>query len=232
MRHATVTGALLCAALSPLGAQTVIGREPERSVIRDLEDGQRFGVFAGWLKTGADPVGVGGKSAPMAGIRYDLIMASPGYFTLRAFGVKSTHDVLDPNQPAATRLRGTASNNQLGADATIQIALTGERSWRGVQPLVTFGMGIIGGVFNHFDAGGYAPGVSALYSYGFALRFPTGAGGEFRADAGWMAFQVRYPNRFKTTTAADNLALRAEGTMTPMTRNTALTISWTKGVFR
>lgn len=213
------------------GAQ-VVGRLPENAIMTDLFDGQRIGPFGGWLTTGLDPVGVRANSGPIAGIRYTVPMAGPMYFAAKVFGVATDHDVMLPNAPAANRRAGTASANQLGFDVGFELALTGRRAWRGVQPLLTAGIGVIAGAGNHFDAGGYSPGASGLYSYGLAARFPTGRNGELRADLGWMIHQIRYPSAFRTTHAGDDKPLRATGTLTPLTSNRALTLSWTWGVFR
>lgn len=217
---------------APASAQQVVGRLPTESVIHDLNDGQRFGVFTGWLATGRDPAGVRAHSAPLFGVRYDLIMGAPAYLSLRMFGMKSDHDVVDPNAPAANRAAGTATANQIGGDASLQISLTGERTWHGVQPLVNIGIGVIAGVANHFDAGKYAPGASVVYSYGLSARMPTGKNGDFRLDLCWLIYQVRYPETFRVTTASDNVAIRATGSLTPLTTNRAITFSYTWGLFR
>jgi len=213
------------------GAQ-VVGRLPENAIMTDLFDGQRIGPFGGWLATGSDPVGVGANSGPIAGVRYTVPMAGPMYFAARVFGVATDHNVMLPNASAANRRAGTASGNQLGFDVGFELALTGRRAWHGVQPLLTAGVGVIAGVGNQFDAGGYSPGASGLYSYGLAARFPTGQSGELRADVGWMIHQVRYPSAFRTTHAGDDPPLRATGSLTPLTSNRAMTLSWTWGVFR
>lgn len=229
----TIATLVTCAVAGsrPAVAQ-VIGRLPANAVMQDLNDRQRFGTFAGWLTTGLDPAGLRTHAGPVFGARYDVLMSGPTYFSMRLFGVKSSHDVMDPNAPAANRRVGTASSNQLGFESTLQISLTGQRAWHGVQPLVNFGAGVIGGVANQFDAGRYAPGTSVLYSYGLSARFTTGQNSELRADASWLIFQVRYPEHFRTTTAADNTPIRATGSLTPFTTNRALTLAWTWGIFR
>lgn len=213
-------------------AAQVVGRLPSDAVLRDLPDGQRFGPYTGWLTTGRDPLGLRTHSAPIVGLRYDVAMSGPAYFGLRMFAIRSKHDVYDPASPEASRFKGTAPSNQLAFDASFQLALTGRRSWRGMQPLVNLGFGVISGVANQFDAGLYAPGTSALYSYGMGMRFPTGRNGELRADVNWFVHQVRYPNRFRTTTVGDAKPLRADGTMTPLTTNRAMTVAWSWGIFR
>jgi hypothetical protein len=231
MRRLLTVAALSLSAAASAQAQ-VVGKLPAEAIMKDLEDGQRFGFFAGWLTTGLDPVGVRGKSAPIVGLRYDVLMSSPAYFSMRLFGVKSTHDVYDPNRPEGSRHVGTAPTNQMGLEASMDISLTGARSWRGLQPLVHGGIGFIAGVGNQFDAGQFATGASVLYSYGLATRFTTSKNSELRADVSWLIYQVRYPEAFKTTTAADNAPLRGEGSLTPFTTNRAMTLSYSWRIFR
>lgn len=232
MRRFIVAIATLVVAAAPAAAQEVVGKLPPQSVLKDLNDGQRIGVFAGWLTTGRDPVGIRARSAPIMGVRYDLLMGSPAYLSMRLYGMSSTHDVVNPTAPAATRMSGTSSAHQIGADASVEVSLTGERTWHGMQPLTRIGAGFIAGVGNQFDIGSYKPGVSVVYLYGLGARFPMGKNADFRVDANWMVYQVRYPQAFRLTYAADTIAVRGSGTMTPLTTNRSLTASWTWGLFR
>jgi hypothetical protein len=232
MRRLTATMVVALVAALPAAAQEVVGKLPAQSVLQDLNDGQRIGVFAGWLTTGRDPVGIRAKSTALMGVRYDLLMGAPAYLSMRLYGMSSTHDVVDPNLPVARRFSGTSSARQVGADASVEVSLTGERTWHGVQPLTRLGLGFIAGVGNSFDAGAYKPGVSVVYLYGFGARFPMGKNADFRVDANWMVYQVRYPQSFRLTSAADTIPVRGSGSLTPLTSNRALTASWTWGIFR
>lgn len=236
MRMTRVGLGVVAAVISatPMAAQEVVGKLPPQSTLQDLNDGQRWGLFAGWLTTGRDPVGIRGNSAPIVGARYDLLMGSPAYLSMRLYGVKSTHAVINPNAPLATRFSGaTASSNQIGADASVEISLTGERTWYGLQPLTRVGIGFISGVIgNSFDLGGYKPGTSVVYLYGLGARWPMGKNGDFRVDANWMLYQVRYPQAYHMSTSADAASVPGSGTLTPLTNNRAITASWTWGIFR
>jgi hypothetical protein len=232
LARSVVTTAVVAVIAIPAAAQQVVGRLPAQSSLQDLNDGQRFGLFTGWLTTGLDPVGVRAHSAPIAGVRYDLLMGAPAYLSMRLYGIKSSHDVADPNRPQNDRFNGTASDNQLGADASVEVSLTGERTWHGVQPLTRLGLGFISGVGNHFDLSRFAPGTSVVYLYGLGARWPVGKNADFRVDANWMVYQVRYPAAYRLGTAADTVPLRGTGGMTPQTTNRAITASWTWGIFR
>lgn len=228
-------GSLLAALLlvsTNVAAQTVVGKLPTQSTLQDLNDGQRIGFFAGWLTTGRDPVGIRARSAPIMGLRYDLLMGAPAYLSMRLYGVKSDHEVVDVFSQGGSKRVGTASANQIGADASVEVSLTGERTWHGVQPLTRLGVGFIAGVANHFDASRYAPGTSVVYLYGLGARWPMAKNMDFRIDANWMAYQVRYPQSYRLTTASDTVGIRPSGSLTPLTTNRALTVSWTWGVVR
>lgn len=231
-RRWLVSVASACALASSAAAQAVVGRLPSEAVMRDVEGGQRFGTFVGWLDTGADPVGVRAHASPMVGVRYGVPMAGPMYFAMRLYGTASDHDVFVADTAAGGRRAGTASANQLGFDAQFELALTGQRSWHGVQPLVSAGLGVITGVANHFDAAKYAPGASLTYLLGVGARFHTGRSGELRADAGWMVHQMRYPRLYQTPPSVDVVALRPSGSLTPLVTNRSVTVSWTWRVFR
>lgn len=232
MRPLSIGVAALVIAATPAAAQQVVGKLPIQSTLRDLNDGQRFGYFGGWLTTGRDPVGIRGKSAPIVGVRYDLLMGAPAYLSMRLYGVQSTHEVVDVFSQGGSKRKGTESANQIGADASVELSLTGERTWHGVQPLTRVGVGFIAGVVNHFDASRYKPGTSVVYVYGLGARWPMGKNADFRIDANWMVYQVRYPQSYRQTTASDTVGIRPTGSLTPLTTNRALTASWTWGVFR
>ena len=112
-----------------LAAQTV-GSLPDKSPFLDLNDGQRFGVVAGWLATGHDAVGVGPKSAPIVGVRYDVPLGGPVYLTGLLFGTSTTRTVLDYTRSAATRDIGTQGMELVNLNVSIAMSLTGARSAR------------------------------------------------------------------------------------------------------
>lgn len=216
---------------APVTAQQVVGTLPTESKITDMYDGQRFGTFFGWMTTGLDPVGVRAQSSPIVGVRYDVLMGSPAYFTLRMYGMSSSHEVVDPTRPAANRLHGTATNRVIGGDASIEVSLTGDRAWHGIQPLTRLGLGVISGVANHFDATGYAPGASIVYLIGSGVRWTLRPNMDVRADLNWMVHQMRYPEAFRFGTSGDTAVIRS-GTLTPLVTNRAVTVAFTWGIFR
>ena len=116
-------------------------------------------------------------------------------------------------------------------DASVEVSLTGDRAWHGIQPLTRLGLGVISGVANHFDATGYAPGASVVYLIGTGVRWSLRPNLDMRTDLNWMVHQMRYPEAFKFGTSGDTAVIRS-GTMTPLVTNRAVTVSFTWGIFR
>ncbi len=206
----TMAIALLAAAAAPLASQTV-GTVPDKSPFVDLRDGQRLGIDAGYMFTSRDAAGVGPHSGPTVGLRYDLYTGGPVYVTGRLFGLFTERDVLDYTKRAAFRNIGTEPTNVVGFDAGVSVALTGDRSWYGWQPLVHLNVGLVGGT-DQRDVSGYTMGTSFAFSYGLGWRWVTGKNSELRADFSWYYWTIKYPGTFRST-QGDPVAIRPTGTL-------------------
>lgn len=222
--------AMMLSCGSSLAAQTV-GSVPDQSPYLDLHDGMRVGVVAGWLATGHDAVGVGPKSAPMLGLRYDLAVGGPVYLTGSLFGASTTRAVLDYTRSAATRDIGTQSTALVNANVAIAMSLTGQRTWRHLQPLINLGVGVVGAPGDKVDISGMKLGTMLAFSYGFGVRYATGRNSEFRFDLNQYWWQIKYPELYRST-QGDPVAIKPTGGLSSYTANTALTIAWSLRSFR
>ena len=222
--------ALLLSCGSSLAAQT-IGSLPDKSPFLDLHDGMRFGLVAGWLATGSDPVGVGPKSAPMLGLRYDVAIGGPVYLTGSLFGTSTTRTVLDYTKSRATRDIGTQSTGLVNANVAVAMSLTGLRTWHHLQPLVNLGVGVVSGPGDKADISGYKFGTQFSFSYGLGVRYVTGHNSELRFDLNQYWWQLKYPDNYRST-QGDPIAIKAAGSLGAYTANTALTVGWSIRSFR
>jgi hypothetical protein len=215
---------------SSLSAQAV-GHLPEASPFVDLHDGQRLGIVGGYLVTGRDPVGVNPVSGALVGLRYDWYAGGPAYLTARFFTVGSERTILDYTRKRAFRDVGTQKCNIWGADVGLAIALTGDRSWHKLQPLVNLGVGMAGGAGDKQDVSNFSFSPTFAFSYGLGLRWVTGRNSEFRADVSWYYWQRQYPDLYRST-QGDSVSIRPTGSLSPYVGNRALTLSYTLGIFR
>jgi len=195
----------LAAMANAAGGQQV-GYDPAHSPYRDV--GYRQGVtpFGGWYSAALDPAGVGPRSAPMMGLRYDVHLAGPAQFMVRTALVTGERNVIDPRQPAGKRLLGQKPSDLLLADLGLVINLTGQRSFYRLVPLVQFGAGIASDLHPAQDVGNYKFGGTAGTT--FALTFGGGVryvpGGRFerweaRGDVTDYLYAIKYPSSYFTT---------------------------------
>jgi len=227
-RIPVVLAFMIAAARVPAQA---IGSLPEKSPFVDLRDEHRMGVMAGYFSTSRDPAGVGPKSGPMLGLRYDLHGGGPVYVYGRLFGVPTERDILDYTKKQAFRRVGTQASTIVGADLGLAVAVTGERSWHRWQPILQFGAGFASGVGDKPDVSGYSFGTRFDFSWGLGARYATGKRSELRADVIWTRWQNKYPESYRST-EGDSVAIRPSGSLSPWTTNRAITVGWTWSVFR
>lgn len=233
--RAALLPTLLCSVVvaSPLLAQSVVGSEPDKSPFLDLHDGQRFGITGGYVVTGTDLLRLHPRSAPAVGARYDLHMGGPAYLIVSALGAPTSRNVIDPTKRADLRDAGTRSSTLLLTNVSLALSAIGERSWRGLQPLVHLGVGTASSLGDKADVGGYSMGTKFTFAGGLALRFTTSRNSELRCDASWYFLSYKYPDAYHTKLSADSTTVLPTTTkLTSGTLVNAITVSWTWGIFR
>lgn len=141
MKQALLALALLVAP-APLVAQVDVGYPPPRSPFRDLEFKQEATLFGGYYIAGKDPAGIAPQSGPMAGIRYEVTVGGPAQIVARLARVMSERRVIDPLQPVASRDLGVQNWPLYLVDVGMSLNLTGQRSYRGVVPVIYAGLAL------------------------------------------------------------------------------------------
>jgi hypothetical protein len=191
---ARVAVAAMALASAPAAAQ--IGYPPTESPYRDLEFRQEATFFAGWFAAQKDPAGVAPRSAPIAGVRYDVRIGGPAQFTGRLATAFSERTIVDPTQPAATRVVGVESWPLYIADANITVNLTGQKSWRHLVPVLNAGIGIASDLKGGTDIGEYKFGTSFAFNFGGGVRWVPGGNFQVRADFADYVYQIQYPSTY------------------------------------
>jgi hypothetical protein len=197
--------ASLAAAPSALSAQVVVGHTPETSPFHDITASQRLTLFGGYFKTQGDEIGATPQSGPTIGLRYDLPVAGPADFFTRVERVSSHREAFDPPLPAETRSLGRQSVAMYVADLGFALNLTGRRTWHGIIPAVSFGLGVVSAP-STTAKDPYDFGTQFAFSADFGIRINPSNSYEFRLNAGPTFYQNHYPAAYyvppSTTTAA------------------------------
>jgi hypothetical protein len=215
-----LAGVALCA--HALSAQ--VGRPPERSPYRDLEYRQEFSTFAGSFGAKKDPLGIAPRSGTMVGARYEIRLGGPAYFYSRVAGAALERTVIDPKQAPAARAVGSERVPLLFGDAGLQLHLTGFKSWHGLVPLVSSGLGLTANLKGKDDIGLYRFGTPFTLTFGGGLKWTTGPRWQWRVDLYNVAYRIHYPETYYIKQGEGDPVLGPNEKKDLWRRNRALTI--------
>ena len=228
MKRTTLGVVIAALALARPAAAQQVGYDPAHSPYHDV--GYRQGVtpFAGWFNAALDPAGVAPRSAPMAGLRYDLLLAGPAQFMVRTALVSGQRNVIDPRQPAGKRLLGQKPSELLLADIGLIVNLTGQRSWYRLVPLVQFGAGVASDVHPAQDVGNYkfggTSGTTFALTFGGGVRYVPGGRferWEVRGDVTDYLYAIKYPSSYFSTISSTSPAVLPYGSAASRWRHNA-----------
>jgi hypothetical protein len=226
IRRSFTTAAIttaVAALAAPAGLTAQVGYPPARSPFTDLDYRQNVTFIGGYFRAKADPAGVAPRGGGIFGIQYDLGFGGPVILTTRLREVVSERTVIDPIRPAGRRVLGTERRPITLADVGVSLALTGQRSYRGLVPLVHGGVGVASN-FAGADPGGFTFGTSFALAYGLGVRYvPTGTRWALRADLGNSLYRVRYPQAYGTAGLDNTSVVPATASLSRWLNNTALT---------
>ena len=220
MKHLVV---LLLAAVAALPARAQVGTLPSKSPYRDFSFGQDVTVFGGRFGGNEGKAGVGPRASSIVGVRYALHISGPAEFSVRVARAASTRLVLDPSKDGDARTLGTQSEALYIADAGLLFALTGQKSWHHLIPLVGFGLGLVSSGAGQ-DVGGYSFGTGFAIQYGAALRYVTSGNISVRLDWTNYLWQLAYPESYFNPTATGGPPVLSTNKSSQWTNNRTLTL--------
>lgn len=201
-----------------------VGYLPAESPYRDINTRHELSVFAGYYNGASDPAGVAPTSGPTGGVRYEIRLGGPALFYASLAGVRTDRTVLDPAKGPDARVLGVQDVNLLLADVGLTANLTGQKSWHGLVPLVSGGLGIASDITSR-DPGGFRLGTPFALSLGGGVKWVSRGRIGVRAEFTDHMFQVRYPNSyFQPPAAGVPAVLDPRAKQNVWTHNTALTL--------
>jgi len=174
-----------------------------------FETRQEAGIFVGVTGQSTGRFGYGPSPGPSFGARYGLQLGGP----LGVEGVfgyhPTTRDVVDPTRAEGDMVVGEADAKMLSFDARLSFSLTGDRTWRRLNPFLFIGGGLA------WDAAGESEEdarVLANDRFEFGAKFVALLGGGVRwhvterilvrTDFSLTMNQLKTPNGFLDPTRA------------------------------
>ncbi len=197
--------ALVLSVAVPSALRAQVGHSPTKSPYEDQKLGQSITLSGGWLATGRDPAGLAPDASIFGQIRYDIGVGGPASLFARYTIAPSQRAVLLPGVVTAQRKLKTSSVMMNMAEAGLDLALTGQKTWHHLIPSIDAGIGITSD-FAQADSGSYQFGAKFGFSYGLSVRYYRANGMQFRAGLTNFVWQYQYPDSYYTK-ATDGTAI-------------------------
>ena len=145
-----------------------------------LETRQEAGPFLAYLSQGTGRFGYGPKPGIAIGGRYGIRLGGPVGVEGALTYLPTSRDLIDPGRVAGDRVVGDVSAQVLAADVRLRLSLTGDRTWRGLNPYFFAGGGMA------FDLAGESSEEEVLLPDD-RFKFTTSWEGVFGAGFRWFA---------------------------------------------
>ncbi|HEV2641523.1 MAG TPA: hypothetical protein VGT98_02395 [Candidatus Elarobacter sp.] len=191
--------AMLAPVSASLSAQQVVGHPPETSPYEDVRSSQHLTLFGGYFRPQQDRLGAAPQGGPTVGLRYEIPVAGPADFFVRAQRVSSHRTAYDPTLPPATRNLGDHGLGLYLADLGFAFDLTGRKSWHHVIPVIDFGLGIASASGQSTAKDPYTFGSQFAINLDAGLRIVPSSSYELRFMAGSSFYQNHYPAAYFVT---------------------------------
>jgi hypothetical protein len=227
----TVVATSLPLTLLARGAAAQVGSLPQNSPFVDIDYRQSFTTMGGYFFAPTDAANVAPQSGPFVGVQYDIYLGGPASFTARVGSAIVDRNVIDPARPQARRLLGVERRPLTMADVGFSFALTGGKTFHGFVPLVHGGIGLASNL-KGADPGGLSLGTRFAFAYGVGLRYVPGGRWAVRADLGYHAFQLRYPDAYLEPALDSTSVLPTTHSKSNWLNNKAVTFGVSYQLFR
>lgn len=172
-----------------------VGHLPSKSPYEDLKVGQDFTFFLGQFNSDIGPAKVVPKPSLFGGLRYDVPIGGPGYFTARYTLIPSERNLLLPSKPRTTRVLSVENTKTHVMDVGFTIALPGRKTWHRLVPALSVGTGLASD-FAKADTGGYQFGTKFAFTGGFNIKYVFRNNWAVRADATNYLWRNSYPDSY------------------------------------
>lgn len=184
-------------------AQAQVGYQPDRSPYRDKDYNRDWTLFMGQYLAEPDPVGVAPSNGPLVGVRWQMHLTGPLSFAVRLAGASSERTEIDPTEPLATRVVRTETVPLVLADASLELSLTGHRTWHGLSPVLNGGLGFAADMRGRTDVGDYRFGIPFTMTFGAGATWTPNSIWGLRLDWSNYIYRITYPGSYYVKSTQD-----------------------------
>ncbi len=199
----TTTITIACLATSTLQAQ--VGHDPAHSPYRDIKYGKSITLLYGDVGGDGGKVGVGPHNGRSYGARFDLRLSAPIQFGLTVQKAELERFVVSADDSIATRKTGPFDQDLTMIELTMQLNLTGKKTWHRLAPFISGSVGwahstsLPGSVS---DSSGFKFGNKLYLVPAAGLRAYVTQNLFLRAEARQLFWKLNYPSSYLDEPAA------------------------------
>lgn len=196
MRTLPSTVAILLPLLAPLAAAAQVGHAPGASPYRDIIDAHSITPVAGYFAGGGGKFGIGAHNGMTYGLRYDLRAGKTVQFGFSGARGSLDRFIVDPFVALARRRSGPVDQTTTFADVSVQLNLSGGKTWHGLAPFTGVTLGVAFGEDLAADTSGYEFGSKFYVAPQLGTRFFLTRNLHLRAEVRGVFWKVNYPTSF------------------------------------
>lgn len=196
MRRALAV-ALFASTLSFLAAPYAaaqVGRLPAESPYHDILGARWLDLSSGRVLGTGGPLLVGPRDGTLAGARVTFRGDHSLSLSLGGWWAGTVRSVVDADDSVATRVKPDIDHSLKAAEFTLQLNLTGAKSWHSLAPFAALGIGLANGQKTPAaDTSGYSFGTRFYFAPSLGSRVLLTRNIALRAEARALFWSLKYP---------------------------------------
>jgi hypothetical protein len=187
------------ALLSVIAAPTIsaqVGHDPARSPYRYILPSTTVELLGSRIGGSGGPIPVGPRDATLGGFRVLLRANSTVSLGFGVWAGSGERNLLDPLKTPPARDQGPVDVRLMGAEAAIQMNLTGGKHWHGLAPFAGVGLGLASSREDADDPSGYQFGNKFYFAPMAGTRVMLGSRAYLRVEGRGFIWNLKYPTAF------------------------------------
>ncbi len=186
------------ASLFAPAAAAQVGHDPAGSPYRDLRFGQFVSVSAGKLFGSGGTLGIGPRDGDVIWVRHEFLADRPLSISLGGGYTRAHRSYVDLDL-TDDRVQGPIETNVWFAEGTLQLNLTGSKTWHGLAPYANLGLGLGFGQRAGIDSSGYNLGTKFYLAPGAGARVFLSRRLYLRLEARAIFWSLSYPEAYRSS---------------------------------
>ncbi len=194
-----------------------VGYPPDKSPFRDILQKQSLTFVAGDFAGDGGRLGIGPHGGTTFGVRYDYRLSNSVQFGASVTRGGLERLIVASDAPVANRVSGPVSQTVVFGELSLQLNLTGAKTWRRLAPYFGAAGGMAFASSTPADTSSYEFGNKLYLAPNVGLRFFLSHRLHLRAEARQVFWKLSYPSSYRDEpeqdpgTADDPHALLPDG---------------------